>query len=675
MSIQSCSPRKQGIRALLILAAIMCCVTQLTLAREPGSVQAVPVSPGWNLLSLPACVDNGSKELLFPSSISPAYIFRTQSGYLAEDTLCHGMGFWLKFTSADTVYIEGSVVFADTIEVQAGWNLIGSLSMPVAVGAIQTEPPGIISSQFFGYTPGAGYDDVDTLQPARGYWVKVSQEGSLILQSAGMPCPGIQTVDYAGKTYNTVQIGNQCWLRENLDVGDMVLGVQNQTNNSILEKYCYGNDAVNCDAYGGLYQWDEAMQYSTTPGVQGICPPGWHIPTSAEFQTLGATVNGDGNALKEIGEGSGDGAGTNTSGFSGLLAGVRHDGGVPFADFGGGAYIWGSTSLSPADRHGLYLYSGDAEIGLGTHRYWYGLSVRCLKTEAPNLPPDAPSHPIPDSGGTNVWTSPTLRWSCSDPEGDPLTYDVYFGTDNPPATLVASDHADTNLVRTGLASGTPYYWRVVARDNHANSTASPVWSFTTQTGGGEPCPGVPTVTYAGKTYNTVQIGSQCWLRENLNVGSMLPDSLEQSDNDSIEKHCYNDNPASCELYGGLYTWDEMMQYASTPGGRGICPPGWHVPTNGEFETLSGTVGYYASALKEIGEGGGTNVSGFSALVAGLRGIGGGFSGLYSVVFFWSSTAYPIPGSAYALYLNANTDTIYLLEYAKSYGFYVRCLKD
>ena len=61
-----------------------------------------------------------------------------------------------------------------------------------------------------------------------------------------------------------MQIGSQCWLRENLDVGTMVLGAQEQTDNGTIEKYCYDDNPANCATYGGLYQWNEAMQYDTT---------------------------------------------------------------------------------------------------------------------------------------------------------------------------------------------------------------------------------------------------------------------------------------------------------------------------------------------------------------------------------------------------------------------------
>jgi uncharacterized protein (TIGR02145 family) len=238
----------------------------------------------------------------------------------------------------------------------------------------------MITSVFFGFRTGMGYEEADTLYPGSGYWVKVNQGGSMVISNgSGLPCPGTPTVDYAGKTYNTVLIGSQCWLRENLDVGMIVLGDSSQADNGIIEKYCYNNDPAHCSTYGGLYQWDEAMQYDTTQGVQGICPPGWHLPTLAEFETLSATVGGDGNALKAIGQGSGGGAGTNTSGFSALLAGYRRDGGF-FATLGNFGYFWGSTQADVSTVHSLYLYYNDANIFVGPNNsLTSGLSVRCLK--------------------------------------------------------------------------------------------------------------------------------------------------------------------------------------------------------------------------------------------------------------------------------------------------------
>ena len=73
-------------------------------------------------------------------------------------------------------------------------------------------------------------------------------------------------------------------MAQNLNVGTKISGSSEQINNGIIEKYCYYNDENNCNVYGALYQWDEAMRYSTTEGVKGICPSGWHLPTDADGQ-------------------------------------------------------------------------------------------------------------------------------------------------------------------------------------------------------------------------------------------------------------------------------------------------------------------------------------------------------------------------------------------------------
>jgi hypothetical protein len=111
---------------------------------------------------------------------------------------------------------------------------------------------------------------------------------------------GASIVTYESKTYNTVQIGDQCWFRENLNVGTKINSTSSgyqQTDNGVLEKYCYNNEESNCDTYGGLYEWTEAMQYVTTEGTQGICPSGWHIPSKGEWQTLQTYVGNQATKL------------------------------------------------------------------------------------------------------------------------------------------------------------------------------------------------------------------------------------------------------------------------------------------------------------------------------------------------------------------------------------------
>jgi uncharacterized protein (TIGR02145 family) len=199
--------------------------------------------------------------------------------------------------------------------------------------------------------------------------------------SASESCPGIPTVTDTrnGKVYKTILIGSQCWLKENMDIGTRINGSQAQTNNNIIEKYCYNDDPANCSAYGGLYQWKEAMQYATTPGAKGICPTGWHIPTLAEFITLGQTTAGNSNELKAVSQGTGSGAGTNTSGFSALLGGNLGREGA-FEGFGESTFFWSSTQYDAESAGEMDLYYDDNILYLGMNEDKnYGYSVRCIK--------------------------------------------------------------------------------------------------------------------------------------------------------------------------------------------------------------------------------------------------------------------------------------------------------
>jgi uncharacterized protein (TIGR02145 family) len=132
-----------------------------------------------------------------------------------------------------------------------------------------------------------------------------------------------------------------------------------------------------------LYQWEEAMQYETSEGSQGICPTGWHMPSYTEFQILGDSVNNNGNALKAIGQGTGEGAGTNTSGFSALLAGYRHYDAFYhygfFRSLGHEADFWSSSGNNGFDAAIMALSGNSDGIYLSPINYVEGFSVRCIK--------------------------------------------------------------------------------------------------------------------------------------------------------------------------------------------------------------------------------------------------------------------------------------------------------
>lgn len=184
------------------------------------------------------------------------------------------------------------------------------------------------------------------------------------------------TVTYAGKVYHTVKIGNQTWLKENLDVGVMIQGTANPSNNGTIEKYCYNNDAANCSKYGGLYQWNEAMAYDTANGARGICPTGWHLPTKVEFDTLAAVNRNDSNRLIALGQGTGDGVGTNSSGFSALFAGYRSTDGS-LITLGSSTVFWSSTEDRGTYAYGFALW--DYSSSTSYDRKEFGSSIRCIK--------------------------------------------------------------------------------------------------------------------------------------------------------------------------------------------------------------------------------------------------------------------------------------------------------
>ena len=188
----------------------------------------------------------------------------------------------------------------------------------------------------------------------------------------------------------------------------------------------------------------------------------------------------------------------------------------------------------------------------------------------------------------------------------------------------------------------------------------------------------------GQIYQTVQIGEQCWMAENLNIGTMINGSNDQTDDGTIEKYCYENSTSNCDTYGGLYQWNEMMQYTTTQGVQGICPEGWHLPTDAEWTTLVDFLGGSSVAggkMKEAGYAhwnspntGATNESGFTALPGGCRNTFGYFNYLGSTAYFWSSTE-DDTYVAWDRYLFYNSDNVVRYDNAKHNGYSVRCFQD
>jgi uncharacterized protein (TIGR02145 family) len=169
------------------------------------------------------------------------------------------------------------------------------------------------------------------------------------------------------------------------------------------------------------------------------------------------------------------------------------------------------------------------------------------------------------------------------------------------------------------------------------------------------------------TYPTIPIGTQCWMATNLKFGSLVVKTLHQRDNCIPEK--YQSGIISQE--SAVYQWDELMNYTTTPSGQGLCPPGWHVPSEPEwlalFNFYSG-YGFAGSALKNGG------FSGFNALFPGVMHQNTIWSFDNFATMFWSSTPHGIY-KAWAHGMNSFNPSVSYYPSLRSNAFSVRCLKD
>lgn len=305
----------------------------------------------------------------------------------------------------------------------------------------------------------------------------------------------------------------------------------------------------------------------------------------------------------------------------------------------------------------LFFFSGGA---------WYSLSGTCVN---PGIPAEEDHLAFP-FGITWNWSvvpgATGYRWNTVNDYGS--------STDM---------GASQSMTENGLTCLTRYYRYVWAYNGCGNSQPVTLSDSTPA------CPWVCgnsiTDDRDGRTYSTVQVGTQCWMAQNLNIGIL---NNYQSDNQTIEKFCYNNLESNCDVYGGLYQWNEMMQYVMTPGVRGICPENWHLPTDEELSTLTdflGGPGVAGGPMKEAGTAhwaspntGATNESGFTLLPGGSRDYLGSFSALGERGSLWSST-FNAPASfdcSWNVDLYYNSDDVVRQGGAMLVNaFNVRCVKD
>ncbi|MFZ9939969.1 MAG: FISUMP domain-containing protein [Bacteroidia bacterium] len=245
----------------------------------------------------------------------------------------------------------------------------------------------------------------------------------------------------------------------------------------------------------------------------------------------------------------------------------------------------------------------------------------------------------------------------------------------------------------GLTGGTLYYVRAYAR-NSLGTVYSNERNFTHDSWAR--CPGTPSLTdIDGNVYNTVQIGTQCWTQSNLTVskyrnGNGIPNITNNTQwsqtNTGIRGWCsYNNDASNGTTFGKLYNW-----YAVNDS-RGLCPTGWHVPTDSEWNVMvkyldpnadTAALGWQntnaGTALKSTtgwnNNGNGTNSSGFTGLPGGYRNDNGGFGNVGNFGYWWSSSDAG-SGSAWYRTLNYGSANVFRSNPDQRYGFSVRCVRD
>jgi uncharacterized protein (TIGR02145 family) len=543
----------------------------------------------------------------------------------------------------------------------------------------------------------------------------------------GQPCPGAPTVtDIDGNIYNTVKIGNQCWTQSNLKVSryrnedTIPTGLSDaQWGSTTSGSYSiYGNIPGNDSTYGKLYNHFSVMD------SRGLCPTGWHIPTDSEWNLMVKYLdpNADtlcpnctqtytvGGILKSLatqptpgGWNFPNSGATNSSGFTAEPGGLRSANGL-FFNLGIDGFWWSSSSSGSYAWFRLLAWHNSA-IYRNYYTQEHGFAVRCLRDSLVGgggsaSVPSLTTLAISGVSSTGVLTGGDVT---SDGGSAVTSRGVAYGLTSNPTTLgtITTDGSGVgSFVSTlsGLTASTTYFVRAYATNGVGTAYGNEIIFSTNTSNGFSSCGGV--IDVDGNTYQTVQIGTQCWTQSNFTVskyrnGDNIPNITDntqwsQTNTSSTGAWCnYNNDANNGTTYGKLYNWYAVNDI------RGLCPTGWHVPTDSEWNLMvkyldpnadttcvvclpytnaAGTV--LKSPSGWASNGNGTNLSGFTALPGGGRFNDGDFGNLGSniYVFWWSSSVMGL-GNAWCRYLNYYDAYIDRLNYDHRRGFYIRCVRD
>jgi uncharacterized protein (TIGR02145 family) len=520
-------------------------------------------------------------------------------------------------------------------------------------------------------------------------------------QTYGEPCPEAATVtDIDGNEYHTVKIGEQCWMRENLRTTHTPDGQEIRLQ---LGRTIPNGNMARVASVGYYYTYAAAMngasESNTVPSeVQGICPDGWHLPSHAEWQVLMDYVRsqsewqcGNGNYGKALAAATEWDASTEQCAFGNDILSNNKSGFTALT-----TYYW--------DCSNNYEYLDISGISTNNYNYIFtsgSASIRCLRDFV--TPPIVVLNKVTKQSSRSLRVESEVTYAGV---GQMIERGVCWGTEpNPTAdgshVTASGDVGVYETLLTGLVNGVTYYIRSYAT-NTAGTAYSEQYTYYLHENDNEPCPNVATVTDVdGNVYNTVQIGNQCWMKENLKT-RRYADGTVVSENYGYP----GSNQANVADYGYLYSWSAAMKLtyysSSTPSSlQGICPIGWHVPSDAEWTELTDYVssqgryacdGNHLSIAKALASVSGwntntgvctvgdtpdsNNTTGFSAMPAGYHS-GDWYDedtwfGQYAC--FWSSTLY---NGDYAWYriLDYHSATVEGDYTNRSMLFSVRCLRS
>ncbi len=317
-------------------------------------------------------------------------------------------GYLFKMNSSDQLILEGEIIDPLTeINLSEGYQFVSylpeiSANALLAFENILTDNLDYIRNSDGGMIRKIGpnwVNGIGNCNPGEGYLIKMLADDILIYSaSVAFTCGEPFTDPRDGQTYNTVQIDGQCWMAENLNLGTMINGMEEMTDNNEFEKYCFDDDTDNCNIYGGLYTWNETMQYVTDSAIQGICPQGWRIPTDYEWKIL----EGNADSQYPVGDPEWDetgyrgfdvarnlksfttwskNPGIDIFGFTALAGGYRQSNGN-FGNLGNYTLFWSSNVHNDyrAWMRRMICYANN--MSRNYYNKYYGFSVRCLRDNA-----------------------------------------------------------------------------------------------------------------------------------------------------------------------------------------------------------------------------------------------------------------------------------------------------